>query len=83
MTDEQTRADLTEIKSDVKAIFRILHGNGTGGIVTRINLLEQSQEHTVCELRKVRSRAWDTGKVFLAAALAVTGAVVVNILMKG
>lgn len=60
--------DVSEIRADVATILRILNGNGRGGLVERVALLEQQA---------------GIGRYILTAAIGAGAAVLTALLLRG
>ena len=66
----QSKEDIRDTKRMVENIYKILNGNGTTGLVTRVALCEERQASG-----KDSGRWWTTTVIAVAAALAAAVAV--------
>lgn len=69
--------NVKELRSDVSALDRILHGNGRPGMVVRLAELETA--HTECKFQKEKPRSWPA----VVAAVCALVAVAINIFKIG
>lgn len=66
--DYQTKL-LEEVRTDVRAIRRVLYGNGLPGVITRLDRLEEWRKSASRFGATWRERAWNIGTTIVIALI--------------